>query len=102
MSEFTRSAILAAINLAVENYSRTDTTFDEHENEIPHFANLGSTKPKLSLCGGVGVVIHRDRQSRRAADLLGERQIAPVEARDEKLFAFGIDETGETDADAFD
>jgi hypothetical protein len=33
---------------------------------------------------------------------LGQREIAPVEARDEQLFAVGIDETGKTDADAFD
>jgi hypothetical protein len=34
--------------------------------------------------------------------VLIQREIAPVEARDEQLFAVGIDETGKTDADAFD
>src|SRR6185369_11029630 len=89
-------------DLTVENYSRTDATLDEHENEVTHRANLRSSKPQLSLRRRVCVIVHRHWQSSRIADLTRERQVAPLESGNEQLLAFRIDESGKTDANAFD
>src|SRR6185369_1655913 len=100
--KLTGRAVFTTIDLTVENDSRTDAAFNEHENEVTHFANLRSSKPQLRLRGRVRVVVHRHRQSSRVTDLTSERQVAPLESGNEQLFAFGIDESGKADANAFD
>jgi len=102
VSEFTRSAILTTIDLTVENDPRTDTPLDQHENEIANLSNLGTAKPQLRVSCGVRVVVDRYRQPGCLAYVVGKRQVAPFESRNEQFPSFSAHQTGQTDADAFD
>ena len=73
VSEFTGSAILTAIDLTVENDPGTNTTLDEHENEITNLSNLWSTNPQLCASRGGRVVV---------AELVGAEELEGIDLFD--------------------
>src|SRR6185369_5915814 len=83
VAKLTCRAVFTAIDLAIENDSGADTTFDEYQNEISDRTDLRPAKPELSLSRCIRVVVHCDRQSGGCAYFSGERNITPVKSGNE-------------------
>src|SRR5207249_5968790 len=82
VTEFTYRAALAAIDLPIENDTRTHPFFNQNQNKIANFADFGPTKPQLRESRSVGIIINGHGKRSRLRQRFGYRSVAPIEMRD--------------------
>ena len=57
VTKLTCRARHSLIHLPIENDSRADSFFNQHEHKVTHVTNLGPAKPQLSEGRGIRVVV---------------------------------------------